>query len=159
MGWIKPTAKPEKDDVDHPKFYDIWGQENNDAERKSHIHHLPAPKCPLPDHHESYNPPPEYLLDEAEKEKWANQEPEDRKLNFIPQKYQSLRLVPGYHNLIQERFERCLDMYMCPRQRKMRVQIDPQELIPKLPKPKDLQPFPTTLSIVKPPLLLAQSLS
>ena len=29
----------------------------------------------------------------------------------------------------------------------MRAQVDPQDLIPKLPKPKDLQPFPNTLSI------------
>ena len=39
-------------------------------------------------------------------------------------------------------------MYLAPRQRKMRVHVDPQALIPELPKPKDLQPFPNTLSIV-----------
>lgn len=28
------------------------------------------------------------------------------------------------------------------------VKVDPEDLIPKLPKPKDLQPFPTTEAIV-----------
>jgi len=28
------------------------------------------------------------------------------------------------------------------------VNINPEDLIPKLPKPKDLKPFPTTLSLV-----------
>jgi len=28
------------------------------------------------------------------------------------------------------------------------MNVDPEDLIPKLPKPKDLQPFPTTQSIV-----------
>ena len=28
------------------------------------------------------------------------------------------------------------------------VQVDPEDLIPKLPKPKDLQPFPITEAIV-----------
>ena len=36
-------------------------------------------------------------------------------------RYNSLREVPAYSNFIQERFERCLDLYLCPRQRRMRV--------------------------------------
>ncbi len=147
MGWIKPQLKKTKEQEEENKFYDIWGAETEEDKRK-HLHHLPAPKCPLPDHHESYNPPPEYLFDEEERAKWENQDKEDRKLDFIPKKYSSLRLVPAYDNFINERFARCLDMYLCPRQRKMRVQVDPQDLIPQLQKPRDLQPFPTTLSIV-----------
>ena len=38
-------------------------------------------------------------------------------------RYSSLRLVPAYNKFIQERFERCLDLYLCPRQRKMRVSL------------------------------------
>jgi ribosome biogenesis protein ERB1 len=52
---------------------------------------------------------------------WMQQEPVERKLNFLPQKFPSLRTVPAYSRFIQERFERCLDLYLCPRQRKMRV--------------------------------------
>jgi ribosome biogenesis protein ERB1 len=39
-------------------------------------------------------------------------------------------------------------MYLCPRQRKMKVQVNPEDLLPKLPKPMDLQPFPSELSLV-----------
>lgn len=118
------------------------------SRNRKHMQHLPAPKLPLPDHNESYNPPPEYLFDEEERAKWDRMEKEDRRINFIPQKYSALRLVPSYADFIKERFERCLDMYLAPRQRKMRVHVDPQALIPELPKPKDLQPFPNHLSIV-----------
>ena len=30
----------------------------------------------------------------------------------------------------------------------VKVQVEPEELLPKLPRPKDLQPFPTTQAIV-----------
>lgn len=52
---------------------------------------------------------------------WEQQDPEDRKLSFLPQKFACLRAVPAYSRFIHERFERCLDLYLCPRQRKMRV--------------------------------------
>lgn len=57
-------------------------------------------------------------------------------------------MVPAYDRILHERFERCLDLYLCPRVRKNRINIDPESLIPKLPNPKDLQPFPTALSIL-----------
>ena len=132
--------------------------------------------------------------------KWKEADPEDRERDFLPQKYNSLREVPAYPRFIRERFERCLDLYLCPRQLKMRVsethayvhpthistpphtdtcahtfsillpcalpcvvpcvipcapptrvQVnidDPSVLLPKLPKPKDLHPFPTSEAIV-----------
>lgn len=52
---------------------------------------------------------------------WEQQEPAERRLNFVPQQYRCLRAVPAYPRFIHERFERCLDLYLCPRQRKMRV--------------------------------------
>ncbi|XP_076373402.1 ribosome biogenesis protein bop1 isoform X2 [Tachypleus tridentatus] len=142
MGWIKPV--PPRDDSQ--KFYMLWDKDDQTSKRIQH--HIPAPKMKLPGHEESYNPPPEYLFTKEEEEKWRNQEPEERKLNFIPKKYSCLRMVPMYADLIKERFERCLDLYLCPRERKMRVKVKPEELIPKLPKPRDLQPFPTVESIV-----------
>ncbi|KAL0166793.1 hypothetical protein M9458_038637, partial [Cirrhinus mrigala] len=51
---------------------------------------------------------------------WEQQDPEDRKLTFLPHKFACLRAVPAYSRFIHERFERCLDLYLCPRQRKMR---------------------------------------
>ncbi|KAB5531118.1 hypothetical protein PHYPO_G00137210 [Pangasianodon hypophthalmus] len=144
MGWIKPRRP--KDTT--PQYYDLWAQEDPNAILGRHKMHIPAPKMRLPGHEESYNPPPEYLLTEEERLAWEQQDPEDRKLNFLPQKYPCLRAVPAFSRFIHERFERCLDLYLCPRQRKMRVNVNPEDLIPKLPKPKDLQPFPTTQSLV-----------
>lgn len=85
--------------------------------------HIPAPKTVLPGHSESYNPPPEYLFDKDELKKWHHTDPEDRRQNFIPHKYSSMRLIPAYKKFINERFARCLDLYLCPRQQKMRVSL------------------------------------
>jgi ribosome biogenesis protein ERB1 len=53
----------------------------------------------------------------------------------MPKKYSCLRHVEFYDRLINERFERCLDLYLCPRARRKKLDIDPDTLIPKLPKP------------------------
>ncbi|RCN45632.1 BOP1NT domain protein [Ancylostoma caninum] len=146
MGWArKPKPKEEK------KVYDLWAAEDSmDHKTKSDLArmrmHMPAPKMPLPIHAESYNPPEEYLFDEEEKKKWEEAEPEDRRIQFVPQKYDALRKVPQYDKFITERFERCLDLYLAPRKIKMKLQVDPSELLPDLPNPNDLRPFPTTLA-------------
>lgn len=136
-GWIKP--KLPKDDKQ--KYYLLWGKDDKPNE---HPMHWPAPKLKLPGHEESYNPPPEYLPTEEEIASWEAMDPEDRPQNFLSSRYDALRKVPGYSNFIQEKFERCLDLYLCPRQRKVRLNIDLDDLLPKLPMPKDLQPYPTT---------------
>lgn len=56
-------------------------------------------------------------------------EPSKRKLHFLPQKYNSLREVPAYGRFVQERFNRCLDLYLCPRGRKMKVCINSLQFI------------------------------
>ncbi|XP_071477793.1 ribosome biogenesis protein bop1-like [Diadema antillarum] len=155
MGWMKLPSeleaerkKKEEEEKKGPKFYDLWGDEENIKLSKRHHAHIAAPKLKLPGHEESYNPLPEYLPTEEEILAWNEEDPEDRKTDFLPKKYDCLRKVPYYPRFIQDRFERCLDLYLCPRQRRMRVQVEPEELLPKLPRPKDLQPFPTTQSIV-----------
>uniref|UniRef100_A0A8C3MJE4 Ribosome biogenesis protein BOP1 n=1 Tax=Geospiza parvula TaxID=87175 RepID=A0A8C3MJE4_GEOPR len=145
MGWIQPR-KP-KENV--PTFYDLWAREDPNSVLGRHKMHVPAPKMPLPGHAESYNPPPEFLLSPEEELAWQQQEPSERRPPFLPRRFASLRAVPAYPRFIHERFERCLDLYLCPRQRKMRVNVDPEDLIPKLPRPRDLQPFPTTQALVR----------
>ncbi|KAK2554767.1 Ribosome biogenesis protein bop1-B [Acropora cervicornis] len=145
-GWIKPK----KDDkIEKPRYYLIWDKEDDKPSLRKTVQ-MPAPKMKLPGHEESYNPPPEYLPTEEEIAAW---EARDGEKKLLPKKqvtslYSSLRLVPAYNKFIRERFERCLDLYLCPRKRVMRANVKPEDLIPKLPKPKDLQPFPTTESIV-----------
>lgn len=58
-----------------------------------------------------------------------------------------MRHIPLYDHLIQERFQRCLDLYLCPRVKKRKLNIDPDSLIPKLPDASSMRPFPTTLNL------------
>ena len=147
MGWMKTRAELDKDkrDKQENQYYMLWSTDDQAEDMRRINDLIPAPKMKLPGHAESYNPPPEYLFTEKEKQDWKEKadEPYKRKLPFIPQKYESLRKVPAFKTFINERFTRCLDLYLAPRARKMRLTIQPEDLIPQLPKPKDLQPFPS----------------
>ncbi len=127
----------------------IWNDQEDEtlANSRRYAYHLPAPKIPLPGHAESYNPPAEYLLSEQERKEYEEMDPSERPYDFIPKKHSCLRHVGAYGNLVKERFERCLDLYLCPRQLKKRLNIDPESLIPRLPKPKELKPFPNSLCL------------
>ena len=70
-----------------------------------------------------------------------------RAYNFTPKLHDCLRRVSGYENFVKERFERCLDLYLCPRKMKRRLNIDPETLVPRLPKPSELRPYPNSLCI------------
>lgn len=132
---------------ERPAFYNIW--HDSDTPRVDHPMHMPAPKLPLPSHVESYNPPEEYLFNDEERAEWEAADPEDRKMPFMPTKYGALRLVPGYHAGVQERFQRCLDLYLAPRVRRKRLDIEnPDDLLPQLPSPRELRPFPTHTDVV-----------
>ncbi|KAL1114975.1 hypothetical protein AAG570_007798 [Ranatra chinensis] len=152
MGWMKKRKelkKERKNKNQGPQFYMLWGSDDNAEEMRRIENHIRAPKRPLPDHSESYNPPEEYLFSEKEMKKWNREHKSlgNKKLHFVPQKFTSLREVPAYKRYIRERFLRCLDLYMCPRSIKMRLAIEPEDLVPHLPNPKDLQPFPSEMSI------------
>jgi ribosome biogenesis protein ERB1 len=137
----KPPEEREKEEEEKDEVhYDVWQDEQP---RDMGVMHIPAPKLPPPGYDLSYNPPPEYLPTEEEKEAWKNTDPEEREKEYLPQKYDSLRKVPGYGEFVKERFERCLDLYLAPRVRKNRLNIDPASLLPKLPRPEELKPFPT----------------
>ncbi|KAL4241279.1 Ribosome biogenesis protein ERB1 [Abortiporus biennis] len=140
QGRIVPN-KP-KTSSDKPTFYAIWNEEPS-----THPAPLPAPKPRLPTNAESYNPPEEYLPTEEERKKWEETEKEDRERDFLPQKYSALRLVPAYDQFIQQRFQRQLDLYLAPRIQRAKLQIDPNSLIPKLPSPNSLKPFPIYKSL------------
>lgn len=138
-----PTEEDEKEE--ETKTYDIWA---NEAPRPDHVMNIPAPKLPLPGYDESYHPPPEYLPDKSEKEAWENADDEDREKDYLPTNHESLRKVPGYARFLKERFERCLDLYLAPRVRRNKLNIDPESLLPKLPSPEELRPFPTTCATI-----------
>ena len=107
---------------------------------------LPAPKLPPPGHAASYNPPPEYLMTDEERAAWDALPEAERPLKFVPVKYGSLRAVPAYSRGVRELFERCLDLYLCPRAEGKRDILDPEAMLPKLPDPAQLRPFPSALA-------------
>ena len=145
-GRILPYKPPtDEDEDDNLINYDLWADE---AERIDHPMHMPAPKLPPPGYEESYHPPLEYLPDNRERKAWEQTDPEDREKEFLARDFGSLRKVPGYENFVKEKFERCLDLYLAPRVRRSKLNIDPESLLPKLPNPEDLKPFPTTCATV-----------
>lgn len=131
------VPKKPKSATSQPPVYDLWGTPSS-----SNPPPLPAPKVKLPTNAESYNPPAEYLPSEEEKKAWEEADKEDREREFLPQKYSALRLVPGYKEFIKERFSRQLDLYLAPRVQRKKLNIDPNSLIPQLPSPSSLKPFP-----------------
>ncbi|KAL8729883.1 MAG: hypothetical protein Q9166_004440 [cf. Caloplaca sp. 2 TL-2023] len=145
-GRILPYKPPQEEDGEEldVKRYDIWA---NEAPRPDHAMNVPAPKLPPPGYDESYHPPPEYLPDKAEKKAWEEAD-EDRQKEYLPTDHGSLRKVPGYDKFIKEKFERCLDLYLAPRVRRSKLNIDPESLLPKLPSPDELRPFPTACATI-----------
>jgi ribosome biogenesis protein ERB1 len=145
-GKIKPY-KPSSDEDEEkpPEYHDLWADE---VPRPYHPMHLPAPKLPPPGYEESYHPPPEYLPDESEKKAWEETDPEDRDKDFLPRDHGALRKIPGYEQFVKEKFERCLDLYLAPRVRRAKLDVDPESLLPKLPSPEELRPFPTVCATI-----------
>lgn len=138
MGLIK-FDKPKEE----PRFYPLWRDDSSSTEKANHLAYIPAPKPKLPGHEESYNPSLEYIPTQEEINSYQLMYEEDRP-KFIPRRYTSLRSIPAYDNAVKDIFERCLDLYLCPRVRKKRINIDPESLKPKLPSRRDLKPYPAT---------------
>ncbi|KAJ4458137.1 putative Ribosome biogenesis protein BOP1 [Paratrimastix pyriformis] len=116
---IELVRKIRRGDYDHkipekPDVYNLWTDDTDPAEWEARSKRLPPPPIKLPDHAESYNPPPEYLLTPEEQKEWEAANPYDRKYPFLPQMYAAMRQVPGYKDFIKERFQRDLDLYLFP---------------------------------------------
>ena len=156
-GWIRPTEEVEAErhrrrEEAHSAFL-LWGSDGQvlaeAGEQRTGLHRMPAsvppPKLALPGHAHSYNPPAEYLLSEEEERQWQQADTADRQLDFAPRRFASMREIPAFPAAVRDRFERCLDLFLCPRRtRSGRLDIDPASLIPALPKPSELRPFPTS---------------
>jgi ribosome biogenesis protein ERB1 len=151
-GWIKPAAEREaaRAAAAAPKLpFLLWDEAADDAaggggrdKTGSGLARIAPPKPKLPGHEESYNPPLEYVPTEEEKAALAAQAEYTGRPVFVPQRFAALRGVPSYGPFVRERFERCLDLYLCPRVARSRLNVDPASLLPALPKPRELQPYP-----------------
>lgn len=144
--WSEAEAQKRKQlaDEEQAHMYDVWADADTEP-GPDHIMNLRAPKLPPPTHAFSYNPPEEYL---SESDNENENEENEENPKFKSKKYDSLRKVPGYSESVRERFERSLDLYLAPRVRKPKMDMDADSLIPDLPSPKDLRPFPIKNSTI-----------
>ncbi|KAG7553833.1 WD40-repeat-containing domain superfamily, partial [Arabidopsis suecica] len=120
-GLIKFDKPEEK-----PNVYNLWGDDSTSDQKTKQLTCIPPPKQKLP---------------EEEKASYKLMPKEDQP-KLIPQRFTTLRSIPAYVNALKESFDRCLDLYLCPRVRKKRINIDPESLKPKLPSRNDLRPYP-----------------
>jgi ribosome biogenesis protein ERB1 len=148
-GKIRDMNDANKKGNDPDKPYNIWSNDDEDElNMRKGPQHISAPKMTPPGHAASYRPPDEYLPTPEDLKQWEEMPVKDRPHGLmIPQKFPNLRSVGAYQHSVREAFERCLDLYLCPRVMKRRLNIDPESLVPRLPRAQDLKPFPTAKCI------------
>lgn len=131
------------------EVYELWDDAHVEMDTHTkfkYLHRIAKPKVVPPGTYESYRPPPEYLPSEATKKRFERTRRIDRKEHFQPAIFNALRHVPFYHHFIQDRYQRCLDLAFYPRMQRTRLVVDPEKLLPELPNPRDLKPYPERLS-------------
>eukprot|EP00667_Euglena_gracilis_P002922 EG_transcript_2928 len=145
-----PINRPRKKTDRNAPFL-LWDDNVDDldpAVKRRQKWHIPPPKVKLPGHEESYNPPPEFLPSRQERIEYKSTHPRDRKRDFLPRKFACLRHVPSYEKTIEDRYRRCLDLFAVTRSAHyVRKFKDPDQLLPKLPSPQDLRPYPCRLGM------------
>ncbi len=116
------------------RVYDLWQFENTDPNTMGYnpSKGYQAPKRELPDTEFSYNPPDNY----------AESNPSDIK------QFDALRRIPKYGKLLEENYERCCDLVMSSRFVKKKTDMKIEDILPSLPKPEELKPFPTKENIL-----------
>lgn len=120
----------ENEEIEHKEtLYDIWNFENTDPSIYHPSKGYQIPKRDLPDTDISYNPPEEMLDDDVKQ-------------------FNALRKIPAYDKLLDENFERCCDLFMSARVVRKKLDINEEDLMPQLPKPEELKPFPTKECVV-----------
>jgi ribosome biogenesis protein ERB1 len=122
--------KLEEDEAEEKEsIYDLWKFENTDPSVYHPGRGYQIPKRELPDTDVSYNPPDQVVNDEVKK-------------------FSSVRKIPAYDKILDENFERCCDLFMSARYIRKKIDINEEELLPQLPKPEELKPFPTKECVV-----------
>jgi len=149
MDYLRNKQKKPHEQPDTKDPFLLWhGDEEDELHMRKGPQHIAPPKKPPPTHAESYNPSEEYLPTDEQLKEWEELETADRPHGlFVPTKFKNLRSVGSYQHSVREAFERCLDLYLCPRVMKRRLNIDPESLVPSLPKAADLRPFPTAMAV------------
>ena len=113
---LMPMEKPKKVEQ---KIYDIWEfEDEQDLSQYRPGFGYQIPRRDLPDNEESYN----------------TKENKDGGI---------LRRIPRYDNLIEEELERCCDLFLSARTIRKKLDLKENDVLPDLPKPEELRPFPT----------------
>ena len=119
---LMPMEKPKISN--ELKLFDIWEfQDENDLSKYRPGFGYQIPKRDLPDNEESYNT-------------------KENKEGGI------LRRIPRYDNLIEEELERCCDLFLSARTIRKKLDLKENDILPDLPKPEELKPFPTKECII-----------
>jgi len=128
----------------------IWGEKDTDRVQgiRRSLHPLyRAPPIALPTNKSSYNPPPEYLPSKKQLE-WLDtkiKSEKDRKMimSRTAQKNDTVRNIPNHHTYVQDTYNRCLDLFLSSRFAYRKIVGKSSDLLPNLPKPRDLRPWPS----------------
>eukprot|EP00340_Litonotus_pictus_P002461 CAMPEP_0170519966 /NCGR_PEP_ID=MMETSP0209-20121228/5178_1 /TAXON_ID=665100 ORGANISM="Litonotus pictus, Strain P1" /NCGR_SAMPLE_ID=MMETSP0209 /ASSEMBLY_ACC=CAM_ASM_000301 /LENGTH=628 /DNA_ID=CAMNT_0010805975 /DNA_START=14 /DNA_END=1900 /DNA_ORIENTATION=+ len=119
-GVIKIKSEKKKKDF-FEDISDVWKFENT-----SSLYHpsqgFVMPKPEAPDNDESYN--------------------------FNSQSEVSLRRLPKYEKLVEDQYERLLDIFQSARVVKKKQDLTEEDILPKVPSPEELKPFPTKDNII-----------
>lgn len=124
QGLIK--IKPDKA-VEEELLNDIWTFENSNPGIYHPAQGFAMPKAEAPDNDLSYNPVPGLVDREA---------------------ILCLRKIPKYDKLLNDQYDRCLDIFQSARVIKKKQDIKEEDILPQLPKPEELKPFPSKDNIV-----------
>ncbi|OUS41777.1 NUC169 domain-domain-containing protein, partial [Ostreococcus tauri] len=128
------ASNPVLDPRDPERNFDIWSAEL--AHEGFNHATIRAAKAARAGNESSYNAPPEYFSGSAS--------------TTTTDETKSLRYLIANANFVKECFNRCLDLYLCPRAKKQTIQVDPDSILPQVPEVSNLKPFPRVLSVSYP---------
>lgn len=123
IGLIKPKSEKGKDIFED--LADIWNSENTNPGIYHPNRGFSMPKQDHPDHELSYNPPGEIVSKEI-----------------------SLRKIPKYNKLVDDQYERLNDIFQSIRLIRKKNDLKEEDILPKLPKPEELKPFPSKDNVI-----------
>ena len=126
----RQTQSPSSKSQPPANHYDIWGSGAPDPD--DNIKSVRVIKASVPANDFSFNPPAEYTA-------FAGKLTGHK----LPKHF---RQVCSYSGFTRERFERCLDLYLCPRSNRNKLKMIPDDLLLNIPSRETLKPYPEILS-------------
>ena len=116
--------------TDKSQYFDIWSKDES-KRGWNNLSPVYAPKSAPPGNRSSFNPPAEYISYLG----LSGEGPGP-----------TLRQMCSYERFMKERFERCLDLYLCPRSNRNKLKMIPDDLLLNVPSRETLKPYPEILS-------------